>query len=234
MQTKVHIDSREKEKIPNLLSFYEANKDNYPHIESISVKTNASSDLCTYDGLVGIERKSIADFIGSICGGKLKQQLYELKTNFRFPILLIENFNGIIDCIEKSPRVHPNVIIGSLTSSFAHSNVPAMFVGGFYNHIALGIIEKFYDDKAKDFDSIYSPLRKGYIPSRKNATKEDFQKYIVKGLPNIGDTDGEKLLQYYDYSIYKLVRGIIENPDEILKIDRMGKTKLKKIKEVLE
>jgi ERCC4-type nuclease len=231
MKAEVYIDSREQDKIQKLIQYWEKFKDKYfQHIESIEIKTLATGDLCTSEGLFGVERKSAADFIGSICSGKLKQQLYELKQNFENAILFVEDYDGIMDCIEKTPQIHPNVIIGATASTFAHSKVPICYVGAFYIPVVLTTIEKFYDEK----EQTYTPLRSQHKPSRKKATKEDFQKYIVKGLPNIGNTEGEKLLQHYDYSVYKLVRGIVENNEELLNIKGFGKKTIENIKEVLE
>jgi len=223
---KIYIDSREQEKIPKVISYWEKNKSKFPHIDLIEVKTLATSDICTSCGLVGVERKSSTDFISSICSGKLKQQLHELKQNFKHCILLVEDYDGIMDCIEKTSQIHPNVIIGATASAFAHSQVPICYVGGFYVPIVLTIIEKFFDGREY--------TNKEYTPLRPTATKKDFQRYIIKGLPNIGGTEGEELLQHYDYSIYKLVRGAVENNDDLLNVKGIGEKRAKNIKKVLQ
>jgi len=224
---KVYIDSREQDKIQNIIKYWKQNQKKFPHINEIEVRTNETSDVCTSDGLLGIERKSAADFIGSICSNRLKQQLHELKENFDYPFLFVEDFDGILDCITQCPQVHPNVVIGSIASAFAHSKVPICFVGSFYTPITLTTIEKFYDGKDIKYEKDYSPIRRA-------VTKEDYKKNIVIGLPYIGLTEGEKLLQAYDNSIYKLVKTAVENNDDLLKVEGIGKVKAQKIKEVLE
>lgn len=223
---KVYIDSREQEKIPKIINYWESNRKKFPNIESIETKTLATGDIGTSCGGIGVERKSAADFIGSICSGKLKQQLFELTQNYKTAILLVEDFDGLMDCIEKNPQIHPNVILGTTASVLAHSKVPICYVGGFYVPIVLSTIEKFLDGKE------YTD--KDYTPLRASASKKDFQKYIVKGLPNIGDTEGTKLLEHYDYSIYKLIRGCVEDNESLLNIKGIGKTISKRIKDVLE
>ena len=225
---KVYIDSREQDKIQQLFDFWKKFKNKYNYIEKIETRTLATSDICTSDGLVGFERKSSSDFIGSICGGGLKKQLHELKQNFKFSFLFIEDYNGILDCIEDNPQVHPNVIFGAIASACAHSKVPVTFVGDFYTKLVFETIEKFYDGKDNQYES------KEYNPVRRTATKKDYQKNIIMGLPNIGIIEGVKLLQQYDNSIYKFVRGAVENNKELTKIERIGPIKAKKIKEVLE
>jgi len=220
---KLYIDSREKEKIQNIIHYWESNKKRYPHIELIETKVLSTSDICTSDGLVGVERKSSADFIGSICSGKLKQQLYELKENFAYAFLLVEDYDGLMDCILKNPQVHPNVIIGATTSAFAHSRVPIFYTGGFYNMIILSLFEKFYDGREM--------TDKDYTPIRRAATKDEEKMNIIIGLPNVGFTEGKKLLQAFDNSISNIVNASVE---DIMKIPGFGEKKAKRIKGVLE
>ena len=78
---KVTIDSREQETINRILDYYNSNKANYPNIEEIEVKELPTGDFKTNDNYFGNERKSTKDFISSLLGGKLKQQLYEFKNN---------------------------------------------------------------------------------------------------------------------------------------------------------
>ena len=220
---KVFIDSREQDKIQTIINYWEAEKKRFPHITEIDIRTSATSDICTSDGFVGVERKSAADFIGSVCGGKLKQQLYELKQNFEHAFLLVEDYDGIMDCIQQNPNVHPNVILGAIASTFAHSRVPMCFVGAFYTPIVLRLIEKFYDGKE------YTD--KDYVPIRRAATKNEEKMNIIIGIPNIGFTEGEKLLQHFDYKISNIVNASIE---ELMKVENIGKKKAQRIKEVLE
>jgi len=226
---KVYIDSREKETIQKLIDYWKAFKKKwFQHIDEIEVRTNETADICTSDGFVGIERKSPADFVGSICGsGKLKQQLHELRGNFEHAFLFVEGYDGILDCIQQNPQIHPHTILGTYASVLAHSNVPICFVGDFYVHTVLLTIEKFYDGK----DIKY---QKEYTPVRRSITKGDHQMNIVRALPRIGVSDGKKLLLHYDNSIYRLVRDAVENNEKLLEVDGIGKKTAKNIKEVLQ
>jgi len=220
---KVFIDSREQDKIQKTIHYWELNKNKFPHIDKIEVRTNAASDICTSDGYVGVERKSAADFMASVCGGKLKQQLFELKQNFENAILFVEDYDGIMDCIEKNPKIHPNVIIGATASTFAHSKVPICYVGAFYIPIVLTTIEKFLDGKQYT-DKEYTPLRRA-------VTKGEYKLNIIKGLPGIGATNAESLLSHFNNSIKNMVNASIE---QYMEIDGIGKIKAQQIKEVLE
>lgn len=221
---KVYIDSREQDMIQNITSYYKEHKDKYRHIESIEVKTLTSGDLCTADKYFGCERKSSADFISSVLSAKIKQQLYELRRTYKNPYLLVEGFDGIMDCINKNFQLHPNVIIGATTSAFAHNGVPIQYVGGLYIPFVLQTIDKLYDGKKEHYESL------DYIPFRHTTTKKDFLKYFVLGLPGIKGSIGSRLLQQYN-SVGAIVNAPVE---ELQRVKGIGKGKAKQIKSVLK
>jgi len=220
---KVYIDSREQDKIQTIKSYWADNRKKFKHIDSIETKLLATGDMSTSDGLVGIERKSKADFIVSICEGKLKKQLYELNQNYQFAFLLVEDFEGIMDCIIKNPQIHPNVIKGVTTSSIARNRVPLYYVGNFYNSFVLEMINKFYDGRIEQYEKEYTPIRRA-------VTKNEELLNIIIGIDGIGATEGNKLLQTFGNSISKIANASIE---ELMKVERIGKTKAEHIKEIL-
>jgi len=226
---KVYIDIREQDAIQRVIDYWKSFKKKwFHHIDEIESTKLETSDICTSDGFVGIERKSSADFVGSICGsGKLKQQLHELKSNFKNAFLFVEGYDGILDCIQQNPQIHPNVFLGTYASVLAHSKVPICFVGEFYVPIVLLTIEKFYDGKDIKYQQEYTPVRR-------SVTKSDHQINIVRGLPNIGVTEGKELLQHYNNSIYKMVKDAVENNDKLLEVKGIGKKTAQYIKEVLQ
>jgi len=220
---KVYIDSREQEKIQTIKTYWAGNRKKFPHIEAIETKLLATGDMSTSDGYVGIERKSKADFVASICEGKLKKQLYELNQNYHFAFLLVEDYEGIMDCILKNPHIHPNVIKGVTTSSVSHNRVPLYYVGNFYNSFVLEMINKFYDGKSKQYEKEYTPVRRA-------VTKDEELLNIIIGIDGIGMTEGSKLLQTFGNSISKIANASIE---DLMKVERIGKTKAEHIKGIL-
>jgi len=220
---KVLVDSREREKSNIMIKYWERNAIKLPHITSMEVKELDVSDTCTDDMFIGIERKSQHDFIPSICSGKLRQQLYELRQNFDVPVLVVEGYDGLMDCITKTPQVHPNVIIGASTSAFAHNRVPIFYVGAFYVPFVLNLIDKMYDGKEMT-PSTYNPVRA--MP-----TQDDYVRYLVYGLPGVKGEIGERLLKHFDYSISKILAASVE---ELITIPGIGKKKADEIKGVLK
>ena len=221
---KIYIDSREQDTIPQIISYYENHKEEYPNIESIEVKSIVG-DGCTADNLIGWERKKLQDFITSSLNKKIKQQLYELRQAYKYPFLIVEGYDGMMDCISKNPQIHPNVIKGITTSAFAHNGVPINYVGPFFITFILETVNKFYDGKRELYESYY------YIPQRHTVTKDNFVKYFVKGLPGIGDTVIPNLLQHFNNSVANIVNASIE---ELMKVEGITKNKAIKIKEVLK
>lgn len=222
---QVFIDSREQKTIPKLLSYYNKHKDTYKHIDSIEVKLLSSGDLCTADALFGIERKSVKDFIPSLLGGKLKQQLYELRTTYKQPYLIVEGYDGIMDCISKNPQVHPNVIIGAATSALAHNNVPIQFVNGFYIKFVLDTINKLYDGRRQQYENI------GYTSIRTTVKgKDDYLKYFVYGLPGVRSKVGSLLMSTFNNSITNIVHATVE---ELASVKGISIENAKYIKELL-
>ena len=207
---KVYIDSNEQTTINRVIKYWESRKKDFPHIDSVTRKHLASSDICTSDGLVGGERKSSKDFISSICGGRLKKQLYELKQNFKYAFLFIEDYDSILDCMSKNPQVHPNVILGTTASALAQG-VSVTYVGPFYPQLALQTIEKFCDGRVEKYASEYNPIRRA-------VSKKDNQLNICIGLPNVQPTRAVKLL-----SKFKTIQGITNaSIDELKEIDGIG------------
>ena len=221
---KVHIDTKEQNKIQQVISYYESHKDKYEYIESVTPKHLIVGDTSTNDGVIGIERKSPADFIPSIIKGTLQKQLIELKQNYQIPLLVVEGYDGLQDCILKNPDVHPNTIIGMTTSSLTHYGVPIQFVGGFYEPFILGTINKLYDGK-------HFQRQNDYTPFRRAISRDDELLNIVIGIQKVGVLDGRKLLHAFDNRISNIVNASL---DDIMKIPGFGKKKAKHIVEILK
>ena len=224
-ETKVYVDSREQDKIPKLLSHFDANKEKYPHIDSIEVRKLLTSDLATDDGNIGIERKSSKDFVSSFCSDHLKQQLFELRTNYKTPLLVVEDYDGIMDCITRNPQLHPNAILGVSSSALAHNGVPIQFVGPFYIPFVLQLVEKTYDGQREQYENLE------YTPVRRSWTNDNMKLNILVGLPNINEITGRKLLSHFNNSIQRITQSSLE---ELQEIPGVGPERAKKIKEILE
>ena len=110
---RIIVDEREKKSgIPDLLRAVGIN---------IEMKTLPIGDYIVAPETV-VERKSIHDFVSSIFDGRLYDQCNRLKTQFQFPILLIEgNFDEINDITE-----NPLIFYGAVSSIALDFKIPVL------------------------------------------------------------------------------------------------------------
>jgi len=155
---KICVDSRERKKIPKFKEYVTSGKTKI--IDEIKVVTSQVGDAYSSDGLIGIERKSEDDFLPSIYNKQIEKQLRELRDNFTYPFLFIE-YEGIMDIIQKHPKINPEMIVGEIASIMARQKVTVCFVSDFYVSIVCKMIDKFYDGKTIIKDQEYPPSRRG-------------------------------------------------------------------------
>src|SRR3989338_5002522 len=72
-------------------------------------------------GLIGIERKTVTDFVSSLTHGRLFRQLFQLRRSVHTPVLIIEGERGNID------GLHPNVIKGTLVTISVNLRIPILW-----------------------------------------------------------------------------------------------------------
>lgn len=220
---KVLIDSREQLTINRIAQHYETSKEKYPNIESIEVEELPTGDLCTSDNYFGNERKSDKDFIPSLLGGRLKQQLYELRHQYKLPLLVVEGYDGIIDCIQKNPQIHPNVIIGAVTSALAHNGVHIQFVGGFYVPFILDTVNKLYDGERQLYETF------GYTSIRTHdKSKNDFLKYFLLGLPGVRYKVCQNIVKRFN-TVESVVNASVEDLKQVKGISEENAKKIKEL-----
>lgn len=216
---KICVDYREQKKISKFKDYIEKR---CKIITGVEVVTAASGDIYTPDGMIGIERKG-TDYISSLYNGQLDKQLKELQDNFDYAFLFIE-YNGIKDMIAKNTGVNPGVVVGSIASVLARHRVSVVFVGDLYISMTCKLIEKFYDSKTPVKNINYTPIRRG-------ATVKEVKLDIVSRIPKVGAVKGNKLLEKFDNSIYKIANA---TTDELMEVKGIGKLLAKQIKEVLK
>lgn len=229
---EIDVDYRETEKVPLFRNFISQKKTDI--ITGINVKPLQVSDVCTADGVVGIERKA-GDFVQSIYNEQLDKQLRELTDNFDFAFLFVE-YDGIVDIMTDNKGTNPKVIIGALTSVLARNKVTVMFTGNygsikeplqphpFYIPFVVRTIEKIYDGRTVKKASSYTPLR------RKPTSIEIKRAMFVNVFPNLGEQKVKNLFEYFDNSIKNIASAPIE---ELVKVKGIGESLAKRIQEVL-
>lgn len=167
---------------------------------------------------VGIERKTIEDFLNSIIDKRILNQLIILKENFDVPVLVVEGESNIYSLRD----FHPNSIRGIISTIAIDFQIPI-------------IPTKNQRDTAKYLAIIAKRLEKSrrplsLVPKRKPLTIKEKQLFVVESLPGIGPTIAKSLLKKL-----KTIKKIASAQEkELQKVEKIGKIKAKELKELFE
>ena len=166
---------------------------------------------------VGIERKTIPDFLNSIIDKRLVNQLISLKENFNYLILIIEGEENIFAL----RNFHPNSIRGMISSIALDFQVPMIFSKGAKDTAAyINVISKRFD----------RGLPKVNLRGQKPLTLKEQQEYFIEGLNGIGNSTAKLLLEHF-----KSVKNIVNaSAKDLIEVEKIGKKKAEKIKEIFE
>ncbi|MEK6932993.1 MAG: ERCC4 domain-containing protein [Nanoarchaeota archaeon] len=167
---------------------------------------------------LGIEKKTIRDFLNSIIDKRILSQLIALKENFPLQLLIIEGEENIYQIRD----FHPNAIRGMLSSIAVDYQIPTIFTKNYRDTAAyLALISKRLE-KPKRHISLLS--------KRKPLTLKEQQEYLVEGLPGVGPSLAKALL-----SKFKSVKNVVNAKEHKLKkVDKIGDKKSKVIREILD
>jgi len=167
---------------------------------------------------LGIERKTLNDFLNSIIDKRILTQLIALKENFPLQLLILEGEENIYAI----RNFHPNSIRGMLSSIAIDYQIPIIYTKNYRDTAAyLALISKRLEKPRKNIS---------LVSKRKPLTLKEQQEYIVEGLPGIGNNLAKALL-----SKFKSVKNVINAKEERLqKVDKIGEKKSRFIREVLD
>jgi len=168
---------------------------------------------------VGVELKTVEDFLQSIIDGRLLEQIRNLKNNFERPLLIIQ---GIED-IYSVRNVHANAIRGMLAAITVSYGVPILNTKNVKDTaMMLNIIAKReQDESGKDFSM---------HPEKKARSIKEQQEYIISSLPGVGAGLARPLLKHF-----KSIKNIINSEQkELEEVEKIGKKKAEKIKDIVD
>ena len=168
--------------------------------------------------LVGIERKTIIDFLNSIIDKRIITQLIALKENFDIPVLMIEGEENIYQI----RNFHPNSIRGMLSAIAIDLQIPILYTKNEKDTASyLETIAKRLENKKRDIS---------LLKSKKPISAKELQEYIVESLPGVGPTLAKSLLKKF-----KSIKNIANTSEkELQEVEKIGKNKAKRIKEIME
>ena len=136
---------------------------------------------------IGIERKSIRDFMRSIYDGRLFLQASALASEFEIPIIIVE---GKLDDINADER-GVNVYFGAIASLM--TNLKVNVVNTLNKQQTALLIYRLWSQISKP------KKRRLVLKERKTRPKtlEEWQLYVVSSLPHVGEKTAQTLLRKY-------------------------------------
>ncbi len=164
---------------------------------------------------IGIERKTVDDFLNSIFSKRLFEQLEKLTGTFEKPLLIIE---GDPSHLFELRNVHPNAIHGALSSITIDYGVPII-----WSHspkvTASQIYWIAYREQVKKSNGVQARVCK------KVKSSGEHQEFIVSGLPNINSKISKRLLEKFG-----TVKNVFSAKEErLMKVEGIGKKKARDI-----
>ncbi len=227
---KSKFSSRMEIKQRNLHDFVEAKY--YIYVDSRELASSIPRELINYGVIskpkklpvgdyiigenIGIERKSVSDFLQSIVDGRLLDQAIRMKKTFKKPLIIIEG-----EGLYTKRDIHPNAIMGALISIAIDIGVPIIFTKNEKETASLiaNIVRREHE--------------KDKIPQIRHEKKlgslKEMQEFIVAGLPFINLTLARRLLEKF-----KTVENIFTaTEDELSEVRGIGKKIAQEIRKVV-
>ena len=167
---------------------------------------------------VGIELKTVEDFVDSIVDGRLLDQLKSLKKNFERPIIILQGSRDLYGV----RNVHPNAIRGMLATIAISYNIPIINTADEKDTAALLI--SIAKREQTNNNTEFSPHA-----DRKPMTLKEQQEYIVSAIPNIGPALAKTLLK--ELGSVKTI--FTSNTETLTKVPGVGKKIAENIIKVL-
>ena len=167
---------------------------------------------------VGVERKTVADFLQSITDGRLFQQLSDLKKTFSRPILLIEGDDDMFELRD----MHPNAIRGALAAIATDLKVPILWTKS-----QLETAELLFTIAKREQVQLKRGIALRAKPAFRSLNQE--QEFLVGGLPKISGVLAKRLLKRFETP----ERVFTATEEELKEVDGIGEKLAKKIRKLL-
>jgi len=195
------IDSNEPEDIPEMLRELGV---------EFEIKKIAPGDYVL--GPVGIERKSLTDFFSSMVKKRLFEQVKRLRDAYPQPLLVLEG-----DLAEISTYRHPQAILGALLALETTERVPVLTTADkAQTALLLSVLWKRQDKAAAEYGLRHKP---------KGLSLDQRQRFLVEGLPSVGETLARNLLEHFG-TVHAVFNA---SEEELKKVAKIGDVKAAEI-----
>jgi len=170
-------------------------------------------DVCDYvvSDRVGVERKDVSDFLGSMKDGRLFSQAKDMASVYERPILILE---GQMSRALKRSAMKPSSVYGALSSvalDYGLTVIPTETP----EHTGILLHRLAYREQAKEDRVIQLRSVDRSMPLHQQ------QLYLLAGLPQIGTTLAQDLLSHFETPL----RVLEEFAQAEVKVSSSGKTR---------
>jgi len=163
-------------------------------------------------GPIGVERKALSDFFNSLVRKRLFEQVQRLRDAYPQPLVILEG-----DLAEISTYKHPQSILGAILALEVGERVPIVTTADKeQTALILSILWKRQEKGAAEYGLRHNP---------KAMSVEQRQRFLVTGLPSIGETLARNLLERFGS-----VRAVFNaSEDELRHTPKIGEVKAAEI-----
>jgi Fanconi anemia group M protein len=168
---------------------------------------------------VGIERKTVSDFLNSIINQRIFDQLARLSSVYEKPVLILE---GDPKRLYSERDMHANTIRGVLSSIAIDYGIPIIWTENALETAETVSWIAFREQKKGKRDPQIRSCKK-------SRDMNQMQEYLVAGLPNINSKFSRRLLEHFGNP--KEIFSATE--EKLMEVDGMGREKVRKIFDLL-
>ena len=166
---------------------------------------------------VGVERKSVGDFLQSIVDKRLMSQAKNLRETFERPVLILEGSN-----LYSRRAIHPNAVRGALAALAVDMGIPILPTR---NEKETALI-LFAIARREQLDESREVTVRG---ESKGLTLPEHQRFVVEGLPGVSAVLAKRLLEHFG-TVERIMRA---SEEELRQVHGIGREKVKAIRKIL-
>jgi Fanconi anemia group M protein len=166
---------------------------------------------------VGVERKSVGDFLQSIVDKRLMNQAKTLRETFERPVLILEGDN-----LYSRRDIHPNAVRGALAALAVDMGIPILPTR---NEKETALVLLAIARREQLVESREVPVR----GEPKGLTLSEHQRFVVEGLPGVSAVLAKRLLEHFG----TVERVMCASEEELKQVHGIGREKAKAIRKIL-
>jgi Fanconi anemia group M protein len=165
---------------------------------------------------IGVERKSIDDFLESMIDGKLFKQAMELRNTFARPLLIIEGEN-----LFTRRNISESAIFGGIVSLIVDYGLPIINTKDYRETARILQLTARREQERERREIAMRGRKRAMLPHER-------QRFIIEGLPNISSTLAKRLLKHF-----KTIRNLANaTEEELFRVPGVGRVTAREILEI--